>query len=219
MADGERFGKPITLSEENDWKDTFYNVPSEIDGKEVTYTVEEETIEGYETDVFGNAEEGFTIINKELIDITVTKVWEGTPTDSVTIHILTWGHRSFSVDLSEENNWTHTFTSLYTEIDGEEVVYSVEEEPIEGYEVKVEGNARDGFVVTNTEIDEPEEEPKEDVVVTIEDKPDDKKPTITGKQTLPKTATSIYTFILLGTLLIVGGVVSFLLIRSKKLSE
>ncbi len=37
-------------------------------------------------------------------------------------------------------------------MNGKEIVYTVKEVAIEGYESKIEGNAKDGFVITNKKI-------------------------------------------------------------------
>lgn len=40
-------GKTLTLSKDNDWKDSFTNLPAEEDGKKIEYSVEETPIPGY----------------------------------------------------------------------------------------------------------------------------------------------------------------------------
>lgn len=183
LADGERVFEPLALSYENNWKSTFYYMlPREINGKEVEYTVEEVPIEGYETTIEGNAEDGFVITNTpisdstpqpETIDITVEKVWVGEKQDSVTIYLLANGDRTGdSITLSDANNWEDVFTDLPVELDGEAVEYSVEELEIDGYVSTISGSAEDGFIVTNTEITE--EEPIDEN--PIEDDPAEEEP-------------------------------------------
>ena len=54
----------ITLSEENNWKYTFKELPLYDDGEEIEYTIEENDIpEGYEVAYEGNSKEGFIIHN------------------------------------------------------------------------------------------------------------------------------------------------------------
>ena len=55
--------------------------------------------------------------------------------------------------MNEGNSWKHTFKDLPVYDDnGKEITYTVKEVAIEGYESKIEGNAKDGFVITNKEI-------------------------------------------------------------------
>src|SRR5699024_822696 len=65
IADGVEV-ESIILEDENDWKHTFenldvYNYDSEL--REIEYTVEEVEIEGYNSIIEGNKDEGFTVTN------------------------------------------------------------------------------------------------------------------------------------------------------------
>ena len=62
MADGEEVDS-VKLSEKNDWEATFTDLPVYADGEAITYTVEEVEVEGYEAEITGDAENGFTITN------------------------------------------------------------------------------------------------------------------------------------------------------------
>ncbi len=54
----------VQLSEDNNWQDSFENVPLvDATGKAYTYTVEEINVEGYTSKVTGNADDGFVITN------------------------------------------------------------------------------------------------------------------------------------------------------------
>lgn len=58
-----------TLSESNDWKDSFDGMPAYENGELIEYTVEEEEVpENYEVDISGSAEGGFVITNTEILD-------------------------------------------------------------------------------------------------------------------------------------------------------
>src|SRR5690625_1992120 len=97
----------------------------------------------------------FAMVEEEptLIEITVEKVWEGEAQDSVTVHLLANGEITDSIELSESNNWQHTFLELPLEdFEGNPIEYTVEEETVEGYETSITGSAKDGFIITNTEI-------------------------------------------------------------------
>lgn len=76
LADGKDTGRTIVLSESNNWKDSFIDVPKFLaNGDAINYTVEEVKIEGYSSVVTGNVTEGFVITN--------TYVMEGQDTPKV----------------------------------------------------------------------------------------------------------------------------------------
>lgn len=57
-------GTTLTLSNENGWQGTFTGLDQYDDGgNEITYTIEEVKVEGYETSITGSAAEGFVITN------------------------------------------------------------------------------------------------------------------------------------------------------------
>ena len=63
-ANGEAFGDPIILNDENDWTYTWNHLHEKMNNIEVKYTVEEvEVPENYEVEVSGNEEEGFVVKN------------------------------------------------------------------------------------------------------------------------------------------------------------
>src|SRR5699024_997347 len=64
-ADGEEIESAV-LSEAGDWKHIFTDLPKENDaGDEIEYTVVEEYLENYESEVTGDATNGYTVTNTE----------------------------------------------------------------------------------------------------------------------------------------------------------
>lgn len=64
----------VPVTEENNWLFTFDELPKYEDGKEIIYTVIEETVPNYTTEI-----EGTTITNRyqpNKTSFTVTKAWE-----------------------------------------------------------------------------------------------------------------------------------------------
>lgn len=61
-ADGVKV-RSQRLSVENGWKHTFTNLNKYKDGRAIEYTVKEEPVSGYRTEITGGAEEGFVITN------------------------------------------------------------------------------------------------------------------------------------------------------------
>ena len=155
LADGKEV-QTAKLNEANSWKHTFKDLPVYDDnGKEITYTVKEVNIEGYESKIEGNAKDGFVITNRnvEKTEIPVEKKWIGKVLKEIEVQLLANGKEIQNVKLNEGNSWKHTFKDLPVYDDnGKEITYTVKETKVEGYESKIEGNAKDGFVITNKEI-------------------------------------------------------------------
>lgn len=161
----------IDLTEENDWTYEF----EEDEGQ--TYTVSEDEVDGYNTYIDGDMENGFIVTNVlYFANVTVTKEWDdfenedGLRPGSVTVRLYRNDEEIATVDLSEENGWQHSFGNLDAYADSEALVYTVSEDADklnEYYElVSIDGDAETGFVITNKEImgqgGTPEEEPTEE---------------------------------------------------------
>ncbi|WP_283170122.1 Cna B-type domain-containing protein [Curtanaerobium respiraculi] len=63
VADGEDTGKTLELNAENNWTGSFTDVDAKKSGTAIAYTVTEDAVDGYESEVVGSAEEGYTIKN------------------------------------------------------------------------------------------------------------------------------------------------------------
>ena len=67
LADGTDTGKAVTLSDANSWTDSFSGLDKyNADGTEIVYTVKEDEVSGYTSEVTGDATTGFTITNTEV---------------------------------------------------------------------------------------------------------------------------------------------------------
>lgn len=157
---GDKTDQTLTLSSENDWSGEFTDLPLlNADGNKITYTIQEDSVENYTTEISGDAASGFTITNKhtpELTSISGTKVWDdadnqdGERPDKVTVRLLANGTEVDHKTISAEDGWAFTFDNLAKNENGSAIVYSVTEDAVENYSAKVTGNAADGFTVTNT---------------------------------------------------------------------
>lgn len=114
----------------NSWKGTFTDLAkNDGDNNEISYTVEENSVDGYTASITGDAANGFVITNSHIptgggsggstttyTSLTVKKVWiiddGGTATDSVSVNLLKNGDVDRTVVLSGSNNWTYTWTGL-----------------------------------------------------------------------------------------------------------
>lgn len=118
----------------------------------------------YKHSVQDNADIGLsngamTIQNtRSTTSVTVTKAWvhNNVPTaqqpTSVTVDLMKNGNvKAGQATLSASNQWTHTFTNMYTHDDnGTLINYTVVENAVDGYVGEVTGNATTGFTITNT---------------------------------------------------------------------
>ncbi|MBQ1316525.1 MAG: Cna B-type domain-containing protein, partial [Lachnospiraceae bacterium] len=111
---------------------------------------------------FDAAEGTLTVPNPpEETQITVTKAWDDTDDqdgirpDSVTVKLLAGSEVIDTATLDEANEWTKTWTGLAKKKDGADIVYSVSEEQVPGYNVPViAGDAENGYTITNTHAPE-----------------------------------------------------------------
>lgn len=62
-ADGKDTGEILELNKKNKWEGGFYNLPPKESGEEIKYTIEEEKVPGYITEVKGNQKDGYVINN------------------------------------------------------------------------------------------------------------------------------------------------------------
>ena len=158
MADGVK-KESIVLNEGNSWKHTFTNLPkyNSTNGSEIVYTITENEIIGYSSNITGDIEKGFVItnVNTERLSIPIEKRWVGEETNQVTVNLMADGVKEDSIVLNEDNQWKHTFTDLpkYHATTGDEILYTVEEEHINGYESNISGDVASGFIITNTKTE------------------------------------------------------------------
>ena len=134
------------------WKWKFENLDKYEGGKEVTYTITEEKVTGYETVISGTAKSGYTITNTIAgkVSIAVRKEWVGKEGNSATIRLIANGKEILSTTLDSAHNWRHTFAGLEKYKDGVEIKYEIKEDAIANYESEITGNVANGFVVKNT---------------------------------------------------------------------
>ncbi len=154
LKNGDTVIDSITLSESDDWKGVFSNLPKyDASGAVIKYKVAEDAVEGYSSKVAGDAGRAFTATNNPTakVSVPVEKKWVGPAAAKATVRLLADGKDTGkSIELSESNNWKGSFKDLakYSK-SGSEVAYTVAEDAVEGYSSKVAGDAGRGFTVTN----------------------------------------------------------------------
>ena len=150
LADGTKVNsQEVTPDTNGDWTYSFTDLPKYSNGSEITYTVTEEAVEGYETAV-----NGYNILNThkpETISINGTKHWDdadnqdGKRPESITVNLLANGTVYASKTVTAAGNWTYNFTDLPKYKAGEEIKYTVEEVKVADYTTEV-----DGYDIYNT---------------------------------------------------------------------
>ena len=163
LRNGVATGQTVTLTENNHWSGKFENLPTKIDGKDVTYSVKETTsINGYDTVVSsadGTNGKSFTITNSytpEETQITATKVWEdnnnqdGKRPPSVEFELYKNGVATGNKKTLTGNNWTATFTGLPVYEGGQKITYTVKEVSVpSGYTSSGDGTEANSYTITN----------------------------------------------------------------------
>ncbi|QUE53667.1 Cna B-type domain-containing protein [Streptococcus oriscaviae] len=92
------------------------------------------------------------------IDILVTKKWvdqenkDSKRPAKITVRLMADGKEVASQDVTAQTDWKHTFTNLPKYKDGKEIVYTITEDKVDGYQSAVSGTVSEGFVVENTYI-------------------------------------------------------------------
>ena len=90
------------------------------------------------------------VTEQVLTQVTVNKTWDdnndqdGIRPESITIRLLANGVEVDSMVVTEEMGWSYTFENLNKYANGEQIVYTITEDQVEGYTTVI-----DGFNVTN----------------------------------------------------------------------
>ncbi len=161
-SNGQPTEYTLTLTDKENSSGTFEDLFVYENKEPVVYTVVEENVpEGYTAEIV-ESENGFTITNTHEVkktEISVEKVWDdaddqdGIRPDSITIKLLANKKVVDEVVLSEENEWTHTFTGLDVNAERKAIEYSIEEVKVEGYKAMIQ-ETDNGFMITNSHTPE-----------------------------------------------------------------
>ena len=152
LANGTKVDSKEVTANDN-WKYEFTNLPKYAAGNEITYTVEEDAVEGYEATV-----DGYNITNThkpETTKVEGTKTWndsdnqDGIRPDSITVNLFANGTKVDSKEVTANDNWKYSFTNLPKYAAGNEIIYRVEEVAVEGYTTEL-----DGYDIYNTHTPE-----------------------------------------------------------------
>jgi pilin isopeptide linkage protein len=160
LADGVE-KKTVTLNVDNEWTYTWTKLPKKADGSDINYTVTEDEVAEYSTNIV-KAEDGtftYTVTNThetEETEVSVTKVWDdadnqdGYRPNEVTINLLSDGEVIDTVKLNEQNGWYYQWTKLDKKAAGKEIIYTVSEDPVTNYTPSIEQDEDGTFTYTVT---------------------------------------------------------------------
>ena len=143
LQNGEQIdSKKVVATDE--WAYTFDKLPKyDVDGKEYTYTITENEVAGYVTEISGN-----DVINTVtgITEVSGTKTWKDnnneykTRPESITINLLQNGKQINSKEIGESSDWAYEFKNLPEyDKDGVKYNYTVTEEEVTGYVTEISG--------------------------------------------------------------------------------
>ncbi len=219
----------------------YYQIRETTEAEPYTYTIDERVFT-IRVDVIANAVKGKYIVSYKVLDpenydevrfdnttvktrdFTVTKKWSdddnkaGVRPKSITVYLLNNGIRynNMSVTLSEENNWTYTWTDLPI-ANGN---YSVEEAEVEKYDASVETKDWSSVITNTYDEDKPTDTPTPTPTPTTTVTPTPTTtatptPTPTG-QSNPNTGDINGYYMILWILVLAAAVLSAVAIIKKK---
>ncbi|WP_455093314.1 Cna B-type domain-containing protein, partial [Parvimonas micra] len=135
----------VTKGADDKWKYEFKNLPKYENGKEITYSIDEEDVPGYDKSITGN-----NIKNShkpETVDISGEKTWDdkdnqdGKRPTTIKVKLMKKvGNAEAVVAQTQEvregadKKWTYEFKNLPKYENGKEITYSIDEEDVPGYD-------------------------------------------------------------------------------------
>ena len=152
LADGQKVNTQ-TVGEAEGWSYNFTGLPVYKDGQRITYTVTEEAVPGYSTNL-----NGYNITNSytpEKTEITASKTWndsdnqDGKRPTKISIKLMkTVGGVKTEVaskEVTAADQWQTKFENLPVYENGQKIDYSIEEDDVAGYTKEIKD-----FTVTNS---------------------------------------------------------------------
>ena len=152
-ADGKEIQHREVTASEN-WKWSFTDLPKYADGKEIAYTISEDPVDDYTTEV-----KGYDVINTHkpaVVEIKGIKTWndsddqDGKRPTEIIVRLYADGTEVDNRTVTEKSGWIYRFTNLpkYAEDQqGHEIIYTVREDVVEGYSTEY---TEDSYDITNS---------------------------------------------------------------------
>ena len=142
FADGIKINSKV-ISQSDEWRYVFDNLDKYKDGKEIQYTITEDEVKGYTTEI-----DGTNIINTytpEKTSVTGTKTWndadnqDGKRPESITVNLFANGEKIASQVVTKDTDWKYAFNNLDKYKAGKEIKYTVTEDEVKGYTTEIDG--------------------------------------------------------------------------------
>ena len=157
ILNGDTVVDEQNVTSANDWKYESKALPKYAAGQEITYTVSEEAVPGYDSKV-----DGYNITNSytpETTTVSGSKTWEdgdnqdGKRPASITVNLLADGQKVNTQTVGEAEGWSYNFTGLPVYKDGQRITYTVTEEVVPGYSTNLNGyNITNSYTPEKAEI-------------------------------------------------------------------
>ena len=155
LADGRKV-KEVKATAATDWKYSFTDLPKYENGRVIKYTVTENTVDDYNTEI-----EGYDIKNSytpEETSVTVTKRWNDSNDkdrirpERIKVQLYANGEKKGeAVELKAGSNWSYTWNRLPKKAKGKDIKYTVKEEGSpSGYTVSVDDTDHGNIIITNS---------------------------------------------------------------------
>ncbi len=142
LADGT-VTQSKTVTADDDWKWSFTNLDKYANGREITYSISEDAVTGYTSEV-----NGYDVTNThtpEKTSVSGEKTWDdnndqdGKRPESITIRLLADGTVTQSKTVTADDDWKWSFTNLDKYANGREITYSISEDAVEDYDTEIIG--------------------------------------------------------------------------------
>ncbi len=159
LANGVQKQK-LKVTAAGQWKYSFTDLPKYENGQEISYSLTEDTVDGYSF-----SRDGFNIKNSytpEERSVTVTKSWDdannqdGKRPNSVKVQLYANGQKQGSeMELNAGNGWSYTWTKLPKKSAGNEISYTVKETTeLAAYRATVDDSDMGNIKITNSHTPE-----------------------------------------------------------------
>ena len=148
FADGTEVTSKTVTANDN-WSWSFTGLDKYNSGTEIVYTISEDAVTDYTTEV-----KGYNVTNThtpEKISITGSKTWDdegnqdGKRPEKITVKLLANGRVIDHKEVTINNNWSWSFEHLPVYEKGTKITYTIREDTVKDYETRV-----DGYNITNT---------------------------------------------------------------------
>ncbi|SUO81043.1 Cna B-type domain-containing protein [Streptococcus equinus] len=156
LANGKKVDSKEVTANDN-WSYSFSDLPKFENGQEIKYTVNEDAVKDYTTEIIGNNITNSYTPGKTAVN--VTKVWldnnnqDGIRPSEIKVQLYANGKaiKDKVTTLSAANNWQANFTDLDIKADGKVIDYTVKEVTVpKGYKDKVTADKSNNVTITNS---------------------------------------------------------------------